>query len=96
MIPLKIKYELEHAIDAHSQTLIVSHIELFLNYCKRFYDRQFITRKYVYKDILVRFEKLLDEYFATDKPLESGLPSVSYYADKLFMSPNYLGDLLEK
>ena len=92
----KINHELKHAIDEHSQTLIVSYIELFLNYCKRFYDRQFITRRHANKDILFRFEKLLDEYFATDKPLESGLPSVSYYADKLFMSPNYLGDLLEK
>jgi AraC family transcriptional activator of pobA len=92
----KINYELQHAIDVHSQTLIVSYIELFLNYCKRFYDRQFITRKHLNKDILVRFEKLLDEYYATDKPLESGLPSVNYCADKLFLSPNYLGDLLKK
>lgn len=92
----KISYELEHPIDAHSKTLIVSYIELFLNYCKRFYERQFNTRSHVNKDLLTRFEKVLDEYFSSDKPLESGLPSVSYCAEKLFLSPNYLGDLLKK
>lgn len=92
----KIRYELEHPIDAHSKTLIVSYIELFLNYSKRFYERQFNTRNHVNKDLLTRFEKVLDEYFLSDKPLESGLPTVSYCADKLFLSPNYLGDLLKK
>jgi AraC family transcriptional regulator, transcriptional activator of pobA len=92
----KISYELEHPIDAHSKTLIVSYVELFLNYCKRFYERQFNTRSHVNKDILARFEKVLEEYFSTDKPVELGLPSVSYCADKLFLSPNYLGDLLKK
>ncbi len=92
----KVRYELDHAIDKHSKTLIVSYIELFLNYCVRFYDRQFITRSDVNKDVLVRFEKVLDEYFTSDKPLELGLPSVGYCADKLFLSPNYLGDLLKK
>lgn len=92
----KISYELEHPIDAHSKTLIVSYIELFLNYCKRFYERQFNTRSHVNRDVLVRFEKVLDEYFSSDKPLESGSPSVSYCAEKLFLSANYLGDLLKK
>jgi AraC family transcriptional activator of pobA len=64
----KIRYELEQSIDKHSKTLIVSNIELFLNYCVRFYDRQFITRDHVHKDVLVRFEELLDEYFQSDKP----------------------------
>jgi AraC family transcriptional activator of pobA len=91
-----ISYELEHAIDSHSKTLIVSYIELFLNYCKRFYERQFNTRSHVNKDVLARFEKVLDEYFYSDKPIELGLPSVSYCAEKLFLSPNYLGDLLKK
>jgi len=76
--------------------LIVSYIELFLNYCKRFYERQFITRNHVNKDVLVKFEKILDEYFASEKPLEHGSPTVSYCAEKLFLSPNYLGDLLKK
>jgi AraC family transcriptional activator of pobA len=91
-----INYELEHAIDAHSKTLIVSYLELFLNYCKRFYERQFNTRNHVNKGILVRFEKILKDYFASEQPLETGLPSVRYCADKLFISPNYLGDLLKK
>jgi AraC-like DNA-binding protein len=92
----KISYELEQPIDAHSKTLIVSYLELFLNYCKRFYERQFNTRSHVNKDLLARFESILDEYFYSDKPLESGYPSVSYCAEKLFLSPNYLGDLLKK
>ncbi|MGE0076710.1 MAG: helix-turn-helix domain-containing protein [Bacteroidales bacterium] len=92
----KIRYELEHPIDAHSKTLIVSYIELFLNYSKRFYERQFNTRSHVNKDLLTRFEKVLDEYFLSEKPLEIGPPSVSYCAEKLFLSSNYLGDLLKK
>ena len=92
----KISYELEHPIDAHSKTLIVSYVELFLNYCKRFYERQFNTRSHVNKDLLARFEKVLDEYFSSNTSLESGSPSVSYCAEKLFLSPNYLGDLLKK
>lgn len=92
----KIGYELEHAIDSHSKTLIVSYIELFLNYSKRFYERQFITRSNVNKDVLSRFEKVLNDYFSSDRPSEVGLPSVSYCAEKLFLSANYLGDLLKK
>jgi AraC family transcriptional regulator, transcriptional activator of pobA len=92
----KILYELEHAIDKHSKTLIVSNIELFLNYCVRFYDRQFITRDNIHKDLLVRFEAILDDYFQSDKPHTLGLPSVKYCAEKLFLSANYLGDLIKK
>jgi len=91
-----INYELNHAIDSHSKTLIVSYLELFLNYSKRFYERQFVTRNHVNKDILVRFEKTINDYFSSEQPLVSGLPSVRYCADKLFISPNYLGDLLKK
>jgi len=92
----KILYELEHAIDKHSKTLIISNIELFLNYCVRFYDRQFITRDNIHKDLLVRFEAILDDYFQSDKPHTLGLPSVKYCAEKLFLSANYLGDLIKK
>jgi len=92
----KISYELEHAIDTHSKTLIVSYLELFLNYCKRFYERQFVARSNVNKDVLSRFEKILDDYFSSDKAIESGLPSVRYCAEKLYLSSNYLGDLLKK
>ena len=88
--------ELNHGIDKHSQRLIVSNLELFLNYCTRFYDRQFITRSHVNSDILSRFETLLNDYFKSDLPQTAGLPTVKYCADKLHLSPNYLGDLLKK
>jgi AraC family transcriptional regulator, transcriptional activator of pobA len=92
----KILFELDHAIDKHSRTLIVSNIELFLNYCVRFYDRQFITRDTIHKDILVRFEELLDSYFQSDKPQALGFPSVAYCAGELNLSANYFGDLIKK
>ncbi|WP_343319398.1 helix-turn-helix domain-containing protein [Sphingobacterium multivorum] len=92
----KIAEEIDQNIDKHSKTLIVSNIELLLNYCQRFYDRQFITRSNVNSDILVRFEKLLNDYFKSDKTLLLGLPSVSYCADQLHLSPNYFGDLIKK
>lgn len=92
----KIEYELQHAIDKHSKQLIISNIELFLNYCTRFYDRQFITREHVNKGILSRFEQLLDGYFSSDRPQMTGLPSVSWFADELNLSPNYFGDLIKK
>ena len=92
----KIKYELEHAIDKHSKMLIVSNIELFLNYCTRFYERQFITRDNVHKGIIERFETLLNDYFWSDKPETNGLPSVAYCAAELNLSPNYFGDLVKK
>ena len=88
--------ELNHGIDKHSQRLIVSNLELFLNYCTRFYDRQFITRSHVNSDILSRFETLLNDYFKSDLPQMAGLPTVKYCADKLHLSANYLGDLLKK
>jgi AraC-like DNA-binding protein len=92
----KIEYELEHAIDKHSKKLIVSNIELFLNYCNRFYERQFITRENAHKGILERFENVLNEYYQTDKPQTIGLPSVAYCAGELNLSSNYFGDLIKK
>jgi AraC family transcriptional activator of pobA len=92
----KIRYELERAIDKHSRTLIVSNIELFLNYCKRFYDRQFFTRDHIHKDILTRFEQLLDDYFQSGQAQAAGLPTVKFCADELNLSPNYFGDLVKK
>lgn len=92
----KIKYELEHGVDKHSKKLIVSNIELFLDYCIRFYERQFITRDNPHKSILERFENLLTEYYQSDKPQTIGLPSVSYCAGELNLSANYFGDLIKK
>lgn len=92
----KIKFELEHAVDKHSKRLIVSNIELFLSYCVRFYDRQFITRDTANKGILERFENLLNGYFTSDKPQTLGLPSVGYCAGELHLSANYFGDLIKK
>jgi AraC family transcriptional activator of pobA len=93
---LKIEYELDQNIDKHSKRLIASNIELLLNYCIRFYDRQFITRDIANKGILERFEYLLKGYFSSDKPQNEGLPSVAYCAEALHLSPNYFGDLIKK
>ena len=92
----KIQYELEHPIDKHSKSLIISNIELFLNYCVRFYDRQFMTRSNILKDALFRFERVLDEYFESDKPKKLGFPKVAYCAGELNLSPKYFGDLVKK
>ena len=92
----KIQIELEHAIDKHSKQLIVRNIELLLDYCMRFYERQFITRNQANKDIIVKFEQLLDEYFQNQTALTEGLPSVKYFADKVCLSSNYFGDLIKK
>lgn len=92
----KIAHELEHAIDRLSKRLISTNIELLLDYCLRFYERQFITRQHVNHDCLVRFEQLLDEYFEQDLSLGQGLPSVRYCAQRLCLSPNYFGDLVKR
>jgi AraC family transcriptional activator of pobA len=92
----KIELEIQRPIDKHSKKLIVANIELFLDYCTRFYDRQFITRDHAHKGILEKFEHLLNEYFASDKPQTLGLPSVAYCADQLNLSANYFGDLIKK
>ncbi|AKD53856.1 helix-turn-helix domain-containing protein [Spirosoma radiotolerans] len=92
----KIEYELDQNIDKHSKGLIAANIELLLNYCIRFYDRQFITRDHANQGILERFESLLTGYFSSDKPQNEGLPSVAYCAEALHLSPNYFGDLVKK
>jgi AraC-like DNA-binding protein len=92
----KINLELNQSIDKHSLTLIANNIEMLLNYCLRFYDRQFITRGQVNKDILVRFENLLDNYLGTGLSKSLGLPTVKYCAAQLYLSPNYFGDLIKK
>jgi len=92
----KINTELQQSVDKHSKKLIASNIELFFNYCERFYDRQFITRQHISSGILEKFEDLLNGYFLSEKPYSIGLPSVAYCADELNLSANYFGDLIKK
>ena len=92
----KIEAELEHAIDKHSRRLITANIGLLLDYCMRFYERQFTTRCEVNKDIVARFEQLLDDYFDGEAPQQEGLPSVKYFADKVCLSANYFGDMIRR
>lgn len=87
--------EIGARIDAYSEDVIVAHLELLLSYAHRFYGRQFITRKPVSSDVLIRFEKLVSDYFQTDRPILEGLPTVSYLARELNFSDNYLSDLLK-
>lgn len=92
----KIEMELRHAIDKHSKGLIATNIELLLDYCMRFYERQFVTREDLNLDALARFERLLDDYLSEGVAAREGLPSVRYFADKICLSPNYFGDLVKK
>lgn len=90
-----INRELRHPVDKFSRQLFVSNIEVLLNYCMRFYERQFITRKELNNDVLTRFESLLNEYWDSGEAKIHGLPTVKYFADKICLSPNYLGDLIK-
>ena len=92
----KIEFELQQSVDKHSKHLIVSNIELFLSYCVRFYDRQFITRDNINSDTLSKFEILLNSYFESENPQKIGIPTVGYFADQLHLSANYFGDLIKK
>ena len=88
-----IEQELHRAIDKHTRELIVSNIELLLNYCLRFYDRQFITREEINHSVVKKFIELLDDYIST-KALRDGLPTVAYFADKCCLSSGYFGNLV--
>ena len=88
-----IEQELHRAIDKHTRELIVSNIELLLNYCLRFYDRQFITREEINHSVVKKFIELLDDYIST-KALHDGLPTVAYFADKCCLSNGYFGNLV--
>ncbi|RNL51171.1 helix-turn-helix domain-containing protein [Pedobacter jejuensis] len=89
-----ISNELNNNIDSFSQNVLVSQIELLLNYSDRFYNRQFITRKAINHDIITALDKLLDNYFEKENSLKSGLPSVKYIASELKLSQRYLSDML--
>ena len=89
-----IEQELHRAIDKHTRELIVSNIELLLNYCLRFYDRQFITREEINHGVVIKFLTLLDEYM-NDKVKYEGLPTVAYFADKCCLSNGYFGTLVK-
>lgn len=91
----QIKNEYDTNIDHYSQDLIISNIELLLNYCKRFYGRQFITRSNHNKDVIIKFEEFIRNYFNSAEPVNNGLPSVKQCAEKMNLSPNYFSDLLK-
>ncbi len=92
----KIEKEYQQNIDRHSQKLIIANIQLLLDYCTRYYDRQFYTRTNLNKDILAKFENLLTTYYSNENQLISGVPSVYYCGQQLNISPKYLSDLLKK
>ncbi|MGS2738941.1 helix-turn-helix domain-containing protein [Sinomicrobium sp. M5D2P17] len=89
----KIEKEYQH-IDRHTQDIILSQIDLLLNYSNRFYERQFITRKAVNSDLLAQMEELLNEYFDKEETINNGLPTVEHLAEQLHVSPRYLSDML--
>lgn len=89
-----IEQELHHAIDKHSRELMVSNIELLLNYCLRFYDRQFVTREEINHSVVQKFESLLHDYMKHEAAKE-GVPTVAYFADKCCFSPGYFGELVK-
>jgi YesN/AraC family two-component response regulator len=92
----KINFELQQSTDKHIKKLISSNLELLLNYCDQFYDRQFTIREKVNKGMLEKFENILNSYFTSDHENEIGLPSVAFCADALHLSANYFGDLIKK
>ncbi|MGR3809739.1 helix-turn-helix domain-containing protein [Jiulongibacter sp. NS-SX5] len=91
-----IKTEIDQNIDKHSKQLIVTNLELMLKYCSRFYDRQFITREDANEGIMVNFEDILQSYLKSEKLQTGGIPTLTYFADKLNLSTNYFGDLVKK
>ena len=93
---MKIQMEIASTIDHHSKKIIISSLDLLLQYCTRFYDRQFITRDHINKGVVEKFEQLLNDYFKSEMPQNTGFPTVKYFADQTNLSPNYFGDLIKK
>lgn len=89
-----IEREMKHSIDRHSRSIIISHLEVFLDYCLRFYERQFYSREVINNTVVEKFNALLDEYMANDIS-EQGLPTVAYFADRLNLSAGYFGELVK-
>jgi AraC-like DNA-binding protein len=89
-----IQRELTTSIDDFSQDVMISHIEVLLNYSNRFYKRQFLTRRAVHHDLIEKLDTLLNDYFSDETAVLKGLPSVQYFSDQLQVSPRYLGDML--
>lgn len=92
----KVVRELQHPIDKFTKSLIISYIEVILNYCMRFYERQFVTREELNHDTLSKFESLLDDYIYSGKATTEGVPTVKYFADKICLSANYFGDMVKQ
>ncbi|MBP1223051.1 helix-turn-helix domain-containing protein [Flavobacterium sp. 1355] len=86
--------ELDSRIDDFSQDVIISQLELLLNYCNRFYKRQFITRKALNNSLLEKLEAILEDYFNNQRTANQGIPTVHYIAGLLHLSPSYLSDML--
>ena len=91
-----IRFEMEQPVDKHSQTILTDRIKLILDYCQRFYDRQFITRHKENSDFLSAFEQNIKAYFEQGEAMRYGLPSVASFADKACLSSGYFGDLIRK
>jgi len=91
-----IEQEIKQRIDNHSQRVVVSLLELVLNYCTRFYERQFNTRSAQNKDVIAQFETLIRSYYTAGKFSEVGIPTIEYFAGHIHLSPGYLSDLLKK
>lgn len=91
-----IRKETEHPIDNFSKRLIISNLELLLDYCMRYYSRQFTVREVINYGIMAKFESLLDKYLSDDAAESNGIPSVKYFADKVALSPSYFGDLVKR
>ena len=92
----RIRTEIDHPIDRFSKSLIISNIELLLDYCLRYYSRQFIVREKMNYGIIAKFDNLLESYLSDGKSADKGIPSVKYFADKVALSPNYFGDLVKR